>query len=98
MKKLLLLITVAMTLSISVSAKKLDEIFMDYDFNTVRRVYSKVVPVKIEYDYAAEKFRVTALSGEFDSVNAGEPIPYYVVTITKPEDENEEIKIKFVRT
>jgi hypothetical protein len=33
MKKLLLLITIAITLSMSVSAKKLDEIFRDYDFS-----------------------------------------------------------------
>jgi len=33
MKKLLLLITIAITMSMSVSAKKLDEIFRDYDFS-----------------------------------------------------------------
>ena len=47
MKKLLLLITVAMTLSISVSAKKLDEIFMDYDFSEKIFPESRFQEIKI---------------------------------------------------
>ena len=47
MKKLLLLIAVAMTLSISVSAKKLDEIFMDYDFSEKIFPESRFQEIKI---------------------------------------------------
>jgi hypothetical protein len=73
------------------------KVFVDHDYDMVRRVYAKVVPVKIEYDYASEVFNVVGLSSHFDSVNLNEPIPNYVINITRPDDVNEEPKITFIK-
>lgn len=55
--------------------------FLKMDPDLVQQIFAKVIPLKVEYDYAQEKFLVTALSYEFALIHDS-IIPTYMVTIT----------------
>ena len=46
-----------------------------------KSLFGRVIPVKVEYDYATQAFTMTAFSEEFEPVEQGEAIPYYQVTV-----------------
>src|SRR5574343_302897 len=47
----------------------------------IRKLYTKIVPTEIRYDFAREIFDVIALCEDFDPVEPGYVIPYYAVHI-----------------
>jgi hypothetical protein len=51
--------------------------------DVIQKLYSKIIPVSVTYDYAREIFEITALSEHFDSVEEMYTIPYYAVNVRK---------------
>lgn len=47
----------------------------------VQKLFSKIIPFKIEFNYIAERFEVEAVSKEFEPVEFGDKIPHYDVII-----------------
>lgn len=72
----------------------IDSHFYECDFNTVQELYSLIVPVDIQYDYATRRFNIKALSSYFEPVEAGSLIPYYMVIINKIP-KTSKVKIEF---
>jgi|ERR1017187_4059682 hypothetical protein len=48
----------------------------------VQKIFSKIIPIDVRYDFARAIFDVTALSDEFEPVEPGYVIPYYTVQIS----------------
>jgi hypothetical protein len=49
------------------------------DPEIIQKIFSKVVPLKMEHDYIRGLFEVSAVSSEFEPTEYGEQIPYYEV-------------------
>jgi len=47
----------------------------------IQKIYAKIIPIRIEFDYFNETFIVQAVSTEFDEVSLGEVTPRYDVEI-----------------
>jgi len=70
------------------------EHFYQADFNTVQEVFSVMVPIDINYDYATAVFNIKGYSEFFEPVELGSLIPYYRVIINKNPKTNK-VKIDF---
>lgn len=46
-----------------------------------KNLFGRLIPVKVEFDYATQAFAMTAFSEDFEPVEQGEPIPLYQVTV-----------------
>ena len=47
----------------------------------IQKIFAKIIPVEVSYDFAREVFEVTALCDEFDPVEPSHMIPYYAVQV-----------------
>lgn len=54
----------------------------------IQKVFSKIIPFKIEYDFIAECFEVQAVSPHFEPVEFGKTIPRYDVIIEQQHRKN----------
>jgi len=68
--------------------------FYNCDFNTIQEIFSLIVPVDVQYDYALEIFNIKGYAEFFEPVELGNQIPYYKVIINKNPKTNK-IKIDF---
>lgn len=68
---------------------------VEYDTETLQKVYSMVIPTEISFDYAQAIFRVVAMSEHFEPVPLGSITPYYKVTITKNPDDRSDMRVIF---
>lgn len=57
------------------------EFLMTAPPGALKNLFGKVVPVKVEFDYAEQVFHVTAFSESFEPVEQGAPIPEYQVIV-----------------
>ena len=57
--------------------------FLETAPEVVQKLYSKIVPVSVTYDFARELFEVVALCPEFDPVEPAYIIPFYAVNIKR---------------
>ena len=61
-------------------ARRFGRIFYSNEF---LKLYSKIVPVSVTYDYARDLFEVVCLCDQFDPVEPAYQIPYYSVRVTR---------------
>ena len=47
----------------------------------IEKLYTKIIPIDVRYDFARELFEVTAMSLDFDPVEPAYQIPYYGVQV-----------------
>lgn len=69
-------------------ARRFGRIFYSNEFlktspDVVKKLYSKIVPVSVTYDYARDLFEVVCLCDQFDPVEPAYQIPYYSVRVTR---------------
>lgn len=55
--------------------------FLESSPGALQKLFAKIIPTEVKYDFAREIFEVTAMSDEFDSVEPGHMIPYYAVQV-----------------
>lgn len=70
----------------SLESRRYGRIFYSNDFlktssEALQKIFSKITPVSVTYDYARDVFDVVALCNDFDPVELGYSIPYYQATI-----------------
>lgn len=71
----------------AVEERRLGKFVYGYDFlistppTAMKNLFGKIIPIKVDFDYASQCFNVTAFSEEFEPVEDGTPIPDYQVTI-----------------
>lgn len=56
--------------------------------DVVKKLYTRMVPISVTYDYARELFEVIALSDQFDPVEPAYQIPYYAVRVQRVKRAN----------
>lgn len=52
---------------------------LDAGQTELQKVFSRVIPTSVEYDFATQLFHVTAVSDEFEPVTMGAVIPAYSI-------------------
>lgn len=74
------------------------EHFYKNDMQVLSKVFSLLIPVKVEFDYTRLVFSIFGYAGQFDPVELGNIVPYYNVIIhkTNPKMPNE-VEIEFKR-
>ena len=57
--------------------------FYESDTETVQKLFALIIPMRVEFDYEMQIFKIVAMSEHFESTEQGQQIPYYQVTINK---------------
>ena len=70
--------------------------FYECESEMVQKIFARIMPVLVEFDYAANIFNIKALSKEFEPVKNGDMIPYYLVMAKKLD--NGEVSVSFSKT
>ena len=72
------------------------EEFYKNDTKTLFKLFSLLIPIKVDFDYSKLTFTVVGYAGQFDPVALGNHIPYYNVIVHKNNPKiPEEIEIEF---
>ena len=54
----------------------------------MQKIFSKVIPVNVTFDYARNVFEVTGISEHFDTVEEMHTIPFYAVQVRQYNRKN----------
>ena len=68
--------------------------FLEGHAEACQKLYSKIIPYKIEFDPLNEIYKVHAVSKHFDPIHEGDTIPKYDATFSK---DHHDLKIKLKR-
>lgn len=66
-----------------------------HDFGLMSTLFSKFIPLAVNYDFIGEKFTYKGYCNEFDEIKEGDKIPFYnaVVNYNRDEQDYEKINI-----
>jgi len=70
--------------------------FYECESDLLQKIFARVLPVHVEFDYCTNTFNIKALSKDFHPVEAGAVMPYYLVVAQVLD--NGEISVSFKQT